>query len=52
MSEMLSTANEAEFRYFPFNLTQTGSVPVKVVKEMINDGYVILMLTEVPEAQV
>ena len=49
MSEMLSTANEAEFRYFPFNLTQTGNVPVKIVKEIIDDGYVILMLTEVPE---
>ena len=45
MTAMIAMANEKEFRFLPFALTQKGNIPNNIVKEMIRDDYVVMLLS-------
>ena len=38
--------HRSEFRFYPFNLTDKNEIPVKIVKELVTDGYAVMMISE------
>ena len=39
LEEMTMRVHRSEFRFYPFSLTDKNEIPVKIVKELVTDGY-------------
>ena len=39
--------HRSEFRFYPFNLTDKNEIPVKIVKELVTDGYAVMLISTV-----
>ena len=46
---MTMRVHRSELRFYPFSLTVTAKneIPVKIVKELVTDGYALMMISTV-----
>ena len=47
LEEMTMRVHRSEFRFYPFSLTDKNEIPVKIVKELVTDGYALMMISTV-----
>ena len=44
---MTMRVHRSEFRFYPFSLTDKNEIPVKIVKELVTDGYALMMISTI-----
>ena len=44
---MTMRVHRSELRFYPFNLTNKNEIPVKIVKELVTDGYAVMLISTV-----
>ena len=47
LEEMTMRVHRSELRFYPFSLTDKNEIPVKIVKELVTDGYALMMISTV-----
>ena len=47
LEEMTMRVHRSELRFYPFNLTNKNEIPVKIVKELVTDGYAVMLISTV-----
>mmetsp|Transcript_8107 Transcript_8107/g.22791 ORF Transcript_8107/g.22791 Transcript_8107/m.22791 type:complete len:187 (-) Transcript_8107:300-860(-) len=47
LEEMTMRVHRSELRFYPFSLTNKNEIPVKIVKELVTDGYAVMMISTV-----
>ena len=47
LEEMTMRVHRSEFRFYPFSLTDKNEIPVKIVKELVTDGYALMMISTI-----
>ena len=43
LEEMTMRVHRSELRFYPFSLTNKNEIPVKIVKELVTDGYAVML---------
>ena len=44
---MTMRVHRSELRFYLFSLTDKNEIPVKIVKELVTDGYAVMMISTV-----
>ena len=47
LEEMTMRVHRSELRFYPFSLTNKNEIPVKIVKELVTDGYAVMLISTV-----
>jgi hypothetical protein len=47
LEEMTMRVHRSELRFYPFSLTDKNEIPVRIVKELVTDGYAVMMISTV-----
>ena len=49
LEEMTMRVHRSELRFYPFSLTNKNDseIPVKIVKELVTDGYAVMLISTV-----
>ena len=47
LTEMTMRVHRSELRLYPFSLTDKNEIPVKIVKELVTDGYAVMLISTV-----
>ena len=47
LEEMTMRVHRSELRFYPFSLTDKNEIPVKIVKELVTDGYAVMLISTV-----
>ena len=51
LEEMTMRVHRSELRFYPFSLTNKNEIPVKIVKELVTDGYAVMLISTVKLAE-